>query len=175
MHALHDRRVFGRFPEYAAPVDGWDEQGIAIGIIGGPIPFHASEQARAAMNTLDGGASLDILARRDRNLVELVTAVAIEQPQQPILAADANHLVLLAADGRLEQRTDLTEVGVVHVVGNELLEPEELAALGVEGNEGVRVKIGTGPNLAIKVWRRIADWQVNDASLCVERNRRPQA
>src|SRR5579885_396344 len=61
------------------------------------------------MNTLDGGASVDILARRDRDLVELVMAVAIEQPQQPILAADANHLVLLAVDGRLEQRADLTD------------------------------------------------------------------
>jgi len=38
-----------------------------------------------------------------------------------ILAADADHLVLLAVDGGLEQRAYLSEVSIVHVVGNELL------------------------------------------------------
>ena len=37
-------------------------------------------------------------ARGDRHLVELVMAVAIEQAKQTVLAADADHLVLLAVD-----------------------------------------------------------------------------
>ena len=98
MHALHDRRVLGRFAEYAAPVDGWDEQGIAAGIVGRTVPLHAAEQAWAAMHALDGRNGIDILTRSDRHLVELVMGIAVEQPEQTILAADADHLVLLAVD-----------------------------------------------------------------------------
>ena len=72
------------------------------------------------MHALDGRQCIHVLARGDRHLVELVVAVAVEQAEQPILAADANHLVLLAVDGRLEARAHLTEIGVMHVVGDEL-------------------------------------------------------
>ena len=108
---------------------------------------------------------VDILARGDRNLVELLLALAVEQSEQPILAAHADHLALLAADGGLEQRAHLAEVGVVHVVGNELPVPEKLAGLGVERDDRVRVEIGARPDFAIEVRRGIADRQIDDAGL----------
>ena len=92
------------------------------------------------MHAFDGRERVDVLARGDRHLVELVVAVAVEQAKQPVLAADADHLVLLAVDGRLEQRADLAEIGVVHVVGNELAVPQELAGLGVERDQRVRCR-----------------------------------
>ena len=73
----------------------------------------------------------------------------------------------------VEQRADLAEIGVVHVVGNELAIPEELARLGVERDERVGIEIGAGPDLAIEVGRGIADRQIDDARLGIERERRP--
>ena len=127
------------------------------------------------MHAFDGRQCVDILARGDRNLVELLLALAVEQSEQPILAAHADHLALLAVDGGLEQRAHLAEVGVVHVVGNKLLVPEKLAGLGVERDDRVRVEIGTRPDFAIEVGRGIADRQIDDAGFGVERQRRPQA
>ena len=117
------------------------------------------------MHALHRRQCVDILARGDRNLVELLLALAVEQSEQPILAAHADHLALLAADGGLEQRAHLAQVGVVHVVGNKLLVPEKLAGLGVERHERVRVEIGTRPDFAIEVGRGIADGQIDDAGL----------
>ena len=148
---------------------------VAAGIVGRTVPLHAAEQTGAAMHAFDGRERVDVLARGDRHLVELVMAVAVEQAKQPVLAADADHLVLLAVDGRLEQRADLAQIGVVHVVGNELAVPQELAGLGVERDQRVRVEIGAWPKLAVEVRRGIADRQVDDAGLGVERERRPQA
>ena len=79
------------------------------------------------------------------------------------------------ADGGLEQRAHLAEVGVVHVVGNKLLVPEKLAGLDVERHERVGVEIGTRPDFAIEVGRGVADRQIDDAGLYVERKRCPQA
>ena len=95
-------------------------------------------------------------------------AIAVEQAKQPVFAADADHLVLLTVDGGLKQRTDLAQIGVVHVMGNELAVPQELAGLGVECDQGIRVEIGAWSKLAVEVRRGIADWQVDDAGLGVE-------
>ena len=92
------------------------------------------------MHAFDGRKRVDILARGDRHLVELLVALAVEQSEQPVLAADADHLVLLAVDGGLEQRAHLAQIGVVHVVGDELAVPQELAGLGVERDERVRYR-----------------------------------
>ena len=54
------------------------------------------------MNALDVGDGVDILPGGYRHFVNLLVAVAVEEPQQPILAADADHLVLFAVDGGLE-------------------------------------------------------------------------
>jgi hypothetical protein len=105
----------------------------------------------------------------------LVAVVAIEQPEQPILAADADHFAALSLDGGLEQRADLTEVGVMHVMRDELPVPEKLTRLGIECDERVRIEVGAGPEFPIEVWRGIADRQVQDTGFCIERQRRPQA
>ena len=100
VHALHDRRILGRLAEDAAPIDGGHEQRVAAGIVGRTVPLHAAEQARAAMHAFDRRQRIDVLARGDRHLVELLVAVAVEQAQQPVLAADADDVALLAVDGR---------------------------------------------------------------------------
>ena len=125
------------------------------------------------MHALHRRKCVDILARGDRNLVELLLALAVEQSEQPILAAHADHLALLAADGGLEQRAHLAQVGVVHVVGNELPVPEELSGLGVERDDRVGIEIGARPDLAIEVGRGITDRQIDDTRLGIERERRP--
>src|SRR6516164_1009243 len=61
-----------------------------------PVPLHAAEKARATTHALDGRRRVDILARCDGHLIELLAAVAVEQAQQAILAADADHLVFLS-------------------------------------------------------------------------------
>ena len=83
--------------------------------------------------------------------------------------------MLVTVDRGLEQRTDLAEVGIVHVVRYELVIPEQLSSFCVERHERVGVEVGAGPDLAVKIRRRIADGQVDDAGLCIERQRRPQA
>ena len=175
MHALHDRRVLRRLAEGAAPIDRRNEQGVAGRIVGRAVPFHAAEETGAAMHALHRRHCVDILPRGDRNLVELLLALAVEQSEQPILAAHADHLALLAADGGLEQRAHLAQICVVHVVGNELPVPQELAGLGVERDDRVGIEVGARPKLAIEVRRGIADGQIDDAGFGVERQRRPQA
>jgi hypothetical protein len=69
----------------------------------------------------------------------------------------------------------LAEIGVVHVVGDALPVPEEFTGLGVERDDRVGIEIGAWPKLAIEVWRGIADRQIDDPSLDIERQRRPQA
>src|SRR6516162_9058808 len=83
--------------------------------------------------------------------------------------------MLVTVDRSLEQRTDLAEVGVVHVVRYELPIPEQLSGFCVKRQDRIGVEIGAGPDLAVKIRRRIADGQVDDASLCIERQRRPEA
>jgi len=83
--------------------------------------------------------------------------------------------MLVTADRGLEQRTDLAEVGIVHVVRYELAIPEQFSGFCIKRHKGVSVEIGAGPDLAVKIRRRIADGQVDDARLCIERQRRPEA
>src|SRR4029453_14812913 len=63
----------------------------------------------------------------------------------------------------------------MHIMRDELPVPEELAALGIERNKRVRMGVGARPDLAIEVGRRIADREIDDAGLGIERERRPQA
>src|SRR5262245_41721465 len=63
----------------------------------------------------------------------------------------------------------------MHIVRNELPVPQELAALGFEGNERVRIEIGARSDLAIKVGRRIANREIDDTGFHIQRHWRPQA
>src|SRR5262245_4785646 len=102
-----------------------------------PVPLHAAEKTWATMHAFHRRRRVDIFARGDWHLIELIVAVAVEQSEQTILAAHCDDGVRLAGYGRLEQGTDLAQIGIMHVVGNELAIPQELASLGVERNQRV--------------------------------------
>src|SRR5262245_16237549 len=135
MHALNDRRVLGRLAKGAAPIDRWNEQRVAAGVVGRAVPLHAAQKTRATMHTFYRRYRIDVLARRDGNLIELLLAASIEQSQQSVLAANRDRVMRLAIDYRRKQGTDLAEIGVVHIVGNELAIPQELAGLGIKGDQ----------------------------------------
>jgi hypothetical protein len=126
------------------------------------------------VHAFDSRQGIDVLARRDRHLVDLVVAVAVDQPEQSVLAAHRDHCTHFAVDRGREQRADLAQIGVVHVMRDELAMPQEFAGLGVECDERIRVEIGARPEFAIEVRRGIAHRQIDDAGLRIERERRPQ-
>src|SRR5439155_24059528 len=74
-----------------------------------------------------------------------------------------------------EDRADLAQIRVVHVVRYELAIPEQLAAAHVERDRGVRIEVVPFARSAEEIGRWIANRQVEDALGRVERERRPQA
>src|SRR6267143_1948339 len=93
--------------ERPAPVDCGDKQRVALRAVGGTVPLHAAEQARAAVDALHRGWRIDVLARRDRHLVQDFVSVAVEHAQQPVLAAQGHEFARLAIHLGAEKRAYL--------------------------------------------------------------------
>jgi hypothetical protein len=101
--------------------------------------------------------------------------VAIQQMQQSVLAADRHDLSRLAAD-RVE-KIGLTWLRSASCTSLEMnwRYHRELAGMHVERHRRVGVEIGAFARLAVEIRRRIADGQIEDAALGIQRERRPQA
>ena len=127
------------------------------------------------VRAFDVGLGIDIAARGDRHFVELLVRVAVEHAQQTVLAADGDEVARLAFTVALSSGLTCAEIPVVHVVGDELLVPQQLAGLHVERDERSRCRD----------CRRGATRDRNPVPGCrparrarpcrVERERRPQA
>src|SRR5437660_1471573 len=82
--------------------DGGYAQRVSLGIVGRPVPFHATEQAGADVRAGHARLRVGILAGCDRHLVEQLARIAVEHAQEAVLAADRHQVALLAVDGRTE-------------------------------------------------------------------------
>ena len=86
-----------------------------------------------------GDRCVYVLLGRDGGLEEAFLGLAVEDPDDPVLADRRDQISLHSVHGATEDRTDLREIPVVLVVRDQLVVPTELAGADAERDDGVRV------------------------------------
>src|SRR5258708_23068799 len=106
------------------------------------------------MRAVDRRLRVHIFASRYRHFVILLVRGSIDKPQQSVLSAHRDYVAVGVADLRAEQRADLAEIAVVHVVADELTIPLKLAAASIERDKGICVEIIARPHRAVETRSR---------------------
>jgi hypothetical protein len=76
-----------------------------------------------------------VLARGEWCAVVHIVRVAIQHPQQTVLAGQRNEGALLAADRGRENRRDMGQVVVAHIVRDGLVIPRQLACADIQRHD----------------------------------------
>src|SRR5262249_11001106 len=131
-------------------------------------PFNTSQDAGADQNSFRSDRFLNVLESRDRRLIQGLVIAAVNGAQNSVLADGGNQIALLPIHLGAENRTDLSQVPVMRVIGNRLFVPVEVAGPNVQSDDRVRITVVARAKTGGQVWRRIGHGDVKFALRDVE-------
>src|ERR1700730_1818157 len=112
--------------ELRAPVGSRHNQHVLLGVVCGAVPLLPPESSRANAHRRPGYGGFDVQPVSERNAVDDVLRITVQEPEQSVLAGAGDHITCRPTDRCLERRGDVRDIVVVHVVGYELAVPSEM-------------------------------------------------
>ena len=148
-----------------------DEIGhLRVRAVGARRPFPAAVGARQHPHARLGGMGEQVLVRDHvgRTTQQLARHPVMHVHPAGFSTGDhgVDHLALVV--GRLRQDRRRDRIEVPHVVGHVLIAPDQLAGVGVEGDEAVGPAVVAGSDRAVEIGRRVAEGGEQHAALHVD-------
>ena len=110
----------------------------------------------------------------ERYALEKLTGLAVKNVVETVAVGMHQKLSWTAFVGSVDQNRDLYRIPIMQIVRRELKIPFELAAVGVQRDNRLGIKVVSSSRLAVEVRRRVPDAPVEQVQFGIEAPREPR-